>query len=403
MQLCYKNLHIRKLPTVEGLLALSFLLSFLLSFAQAQPVDYQKDIDLAYRKIFSTPLGRSICKHILGADPETIEVHLGISTSTAKQISGSCSRAEKSPFIFATDPRDIQKLTLKSYYSRRKYKFLQSDRSFPIESWTEPFTNTTYIVAEHPLPQEKLVQLLAHEMAVYFDSKANPAHPDADRIPALRGLDLKFEGTMNPLVAVSNPLVAHTLTYVRALQVEMGIVTSLLGTRQIKPPDDYDDRYLSYIGSRKCTKTCLQSLLLRMRNTYSPISLPLLAFAPHFRSIMLNELQRIQPAWTGHQWSAAQRILNQLPVDFLKTQFSGAPLEDIKKVFSSNPENQDGFVESADFLNSVLWPIELEAISTATTKSGQSFLEFLKTPLLSGYNISLSSGPRVRIRTGGIE
>ena len=48
------------------------------------------------------------------------------------------------------------------------------------------------------------------------------------------------------------------------------------------------------------------------------------------------------------------------------------------------------------------WPALTQ---TQVERAGQKrmLLEYMKKPLMSAYNISLSSGPRVRIRTGLLE
>ena len=57
------------------------------------------------------------------------------------------------------------------------------------------------------LTHEHLVQALAHELAVYLDSKANPAASDAAAIPELRDLQVFAAGgpAMDPMVAISDP------------------------------------------------------------------------------------------------------------------------------------------------------------------------------------------------------
>lgn len=403
------HLHISK-----GIdLGIVLLLTLIMHSAQAQSVSLQTDIDDAYTLILSTPLGRSICKNILGADPAAIAFNLGVSKEKSRDLANRCGRATASPMIYPTSPSDIRKLTLKNFdprtygYSGRSYKFVKSDRDFPIESWTDPFTNTTFILSpELPVDQSKLVEIIAHEMAVYFDSKANPSHPDALSIPELRELnDVNRLNTMNPLIAAADPLIGHTLTYVRALQVEVQILDPLIKSGKIKAPADYSDKYLTYLRSKRCTENCLESLILRMRGTYLPIALPLIAFSPYFRSSMLSELQRIgiQPGWARGEWTVAQQVLNQTPVEYLKTQFSGDPLNDIKRVFDAQASSPADVQQVSTFLNDQLWPLERQALVSALTPSGQPLLEYLKTPLLSGYNVALSSGPRVRIRTGNIE
>lgn len=197
------------------------------SQAQSALLIDQGQIDAAYAMIFKTQMGKAICRQILGADGEAIRFHLGVSAEAAAKLASDCPRTARHRWIFATKPEDIRKLTLKDS-SPRVYRVLQSQLTFPIDSWTDPFTNSTVLVTPTwPMAFERLVQLLAHETAVYFDSKANPAHPDAQKIPELRQLPLHTQGAIDPLIAFSNPLQAHAMTFVRALQVESEILREL--------------------------------------------------------------------------------------------------------------------------------------------------------------------------------
>jgi hypothetical protein len=247
------------------------------------------------------------------------------------------------------------------------------------------------------------VQLLAHETAVYFDSKANPAHADAQNVPELRDLELEPPGTINPLVAATDPLIAHTLTFVRALQVEYAIVNELIALHKIVPPVDHADPYLNYLVSDACRQECLDKLITRMRNEYLPIGLPLLAFAPHFRALAAKEIAHSNPFLPREQWARVQDSLNNLPVQFLKTQFTGHPLVDLQRVFVTSNPPSEAFQTVSHFFNDDLWPLEKPALEQTHLTSGETFLEFMKKPLLSGQNILLSSGPRVRVKPGIVE
>ena len=362
----------------------------------------QRDIDSAIQEIMLTRVGQAICQKILGADPAALEFHLGVSPEAAVTIAQSCNGDFDSTWIFETSRQDIRQLTLKSF-KPRKYALLSAETVFPIESWTDAHTNATVFMAgREGVSHERLVQLLAHEMAVYFDSKANPAHTDAQNIPAIRDLRLQTTARMNPLVAVSDPLVAHTLTFVRALQVEYSIIDELITMRKIVAPADHEDVYLKFLISDACREECLEALVVDMRNTYLPIGLPLLAFASHFRAIVPKELARAKPLWTQQQWAGLGQSINNLPLEFLDRQYSGSPITDLQRIFvTTNPA--PAFQAVAKFLTEDLWPIEKPAIVQTRLASGETFLEFMKVPLLSGYNILLSSGPRVRVKTGNAE
>ncbi len=372
------------------------------AFAQSG-YTFNDDVDLSFREILQTSTGSKICSHILGADPAALEFHLGISHDSSLAIAAQCKSQASSDWYFPTSPNDIRKLTLKTF-KPRKYEILNAELDFPIESWTDPFSNTTVLIlGSEDLSHQRIVQLLAHEMAVYFDSKSNPAHPDAGNIPALRDLSLINGGRLNPLVSITDPLIAHTMTFVRALQVEFSILDELVKAGKIQPTEDLYDPYLREIVSAQCQEACLQKLILNMRDRFLPIGLPLLAFAPHYRGLLATELSRVKVGWSMAQYARMQSALNSLPVEFLKRQFSGNPLADLQNVFVSNWRAQPNFQTVSLFLKEDLWPLEWDAITHSHLASGETLLEFMKRPLLSGYNILLSSGPRVRIGTGNTE
>lgn len=385
-------------------LLISALLVYFSAFANAGAV-FQDDIDTAFEEIMRSNLGRAICTEILGANAEAISFHLGVSESAGKVIARNCAAGSPElQWIFPTPNHDIQKLSLKANKPRR-YVMLQAQMNFPIESWTDHFTNTTVLLAgPEGLSQTRLIQLLVHEMAVYFDSKANPAHPEARSIPELRDIKIIPPTTLNPLLVVSDPLIAHTLTFIRALQVEFEIVSDLVSQGRIATPPDFGNVYLNYLISERCDHACLLKAIDMMRAKYLPFGLPLMAFSPFFRSSMADDLVRAKPpGWTSVQWTAVQLSLNTLPVEFLKSQFTGNPLADMQKVFQTKDIPTAAYSSVVSFLNNDLWPLERVALADTRLVGGKSFLEFMKVPLLSGVNISLSSGPRVRIGTGNIE
>lgn len=386
----------------------TFLLHVALAFAASTgslavaESSHQTEIDSAYKLIFETSLGKAICRQILGADPEAIQFHIGVSFSTARAIARGCGKDSRHPWIFATDPSDIRKLTLKNSQPR-KYEVLTTAVTFPIESWTEPFSNTTVLVTQNQvISRERWVQILAHETAVYFDSKANPAHPDAEQIPLMRSLRLTSPGGLPPLIAATNPLNSHALTFVRALLVEATIVDELVARGRIEKEARVEASQERFI-SESCGHECLKDLVLKVRATLLPVSLPLLAFAPYFRSTILSELPRAVN-WNAETMARAHRVLNRLPVEFLKTESTGDAVQDMKRVFYANQAPGQNASEVANFLAQDLWQIEERALfESRLGERAETWLEFLKKPLLSGYNVGLSSGPRVRIRTGVFE
>jgi hypothetical protein len=87
----------------------------------------------------------------------------------------------------------------------------------------------------------------------------------------------------------------------------------------------------------------------------------------------------------------------------MKRQFTGDVVADLTRVFFADESQKAHFQIVSVFLKGTLWNLEKPALYSAHFSSGLTLLEFMKRPLLSGYNIALASGPRVRIRTGGVE
>lgn len=372
-----------------------------LAWAETSELPIQKDIDRAFELILSTHIGRAVCRDILGADAQALEMHLGMSKAEAAKIAKDCAGSEPSEWIYPTSPNDIRKINLKSPQART-YKLVHSDQSFPIESWTDPYSNvTTILITDNSISFPRLVQILAHEMAVYLDSKSHPLYPSADQIPHLRDLNIITTGSMNPLIVISNPLQAHTMTYLRALQVEFSILNELVDQKEITAPKDLSDPYLLELVSERCQQACIENLIEKMRDVYLPVSLPLLAFSSHYRALIERELIRLN--LTPEQRSQGGFALSALPIQFMKRQFTGDVVGDLTRVFYAEQSQKARFQVVSDFLKDTLWNLEKPSLYSAHFSSGLTLLEFMKRPLLSGYNIALASGPRVRIRTGGIE
>lgn len=397
------NHRVRDLRTFKAFLLMIGLGFGVSGWGQTVVTNYQTEIDEAYSKILMTDFGRAVCRQILGADAEAISFHLGVSSLTADRMAHLCLYAKANPWIMPTPTADIRKLTLKTSQPR-KYKVLVSQVNFPVESWTDPFTNTTVIVTSSlPIRPERWIKILAHEMAVYFDSKVYPSHPDAAQIPALRSLSLKWDGQLNPVVALSNPLNGHVLTFLRALQVETEILNDLIRRGQIEPGGLLTDTQARFVAET-CEHECIKTLILRLRNDLMPLGLPILAYTPYYRSLILSELPKMSLDWPVVTRQRAQLVLNHLPVEFLKNQSAVDPVADMKRVFYLNNIDYQKIVEVTQFLQNDLWSLEKESLFSAHIEgSNKTLLEYMKTPLLSGYNVGLSSGPRVRIRGGGSE
>lgn len=383
------------------MILLHLALSVQLAFASTEP-ELQPRIDQAFELIFQSQLGQSVCRDILGADAAAIEMHLGVSRKQAEKLAGTCSNAQPSLWVAATDPADIRKLAT-SERAPRTYRMAPQVQEGLIESWTDPNTNVTVIYGEAAtFSTARWVQVLAHEMAVYFDAKATPARPDAQQLPHFRTLSLQSPSSVNPFVAAGNPVIAHSLTYLRALQVEVAILNELIQKNLVEKPADFDRADLQYLASPQCAHACIESFILRMRTRLLPIALPLLARASDYRAATLRELLRLQPDWTPSQWLRARNTLEAYPVRFLNRRDPKGIGFNIQDDFLPVEEESLQFATATNFLRNDLWPLEWPAISQSRFAK-ETFLEFTKQPLLSGYNVLMSSGPRVRLVIGLIE
>jgi hypothetical protein len=387
---------------------LTLNLALAASATPATDTAFQNQIDQAYGLIFKTKIGQTICRDILGSDAAAISLHLGVTFEKAVAFANECKgNFEPSEWVYPTSPSDIEKIAHPDQRPK-KYVQAQSSETFPIESWTDPFSNSTTILSVQGQGLEfgRLLQILAHETAVYFDSKTNPAHPNAQSISTLRSLSLKGPNAVNPLVAVSDPLVAHTLTYLRALQVEFSILDELVDRGLVQKgdlPADYNAPDLRYLISDSCGHSCIANLIVKLRDEYLPIALPMLAFANNYRALMTTELPKLGIAWDG-KGPSPQELLFNLPVLFRKTQVTGDAITDMSHVFNTVDVSKKGdFDDVTKFMRDQLWPVEWPSVSESKFASGTTLLEFMKRPLLSGYNIMLTSGPRVRVRTGLVQ
>jgi hypothetical protein len=202
---------------------------------------------------------------------------------------------------------------------------------------------------------------------------------------------------------LSNPLNGHVLTFLRALQVETLILNELIRRGQIEAGGLLSDVQERFVAT-SCAHECIKSLIFRLRNDLMPLGLPILAYSPYYRSLILSEIPKLSLDWQLMTRQRAQLVLNNLPVEFLKNQSGGDPVADMKRVFYLNSIDYQNVVEVTQLLQNDLWPLEKESLFSARLEgSDKTLLEYMKMPLLSGYNVGLSSGPRVRIRGGGSE
>lgn len=370
----------------------------------------QSQVNSVISEIMSTKVGQALCYHVLGADHAVIQHHLGVSPDVAKKIAQSC--ADGAPFVpwISPTPSDkIRKLSV-TEGKRRKYRFILQD-SIPFDSWTEPYSNTTVFVIhstrKKPINRQRLLQLMAHETAVYFDPKVVVGHDDITKIPELKKFRvISKDKTCDPKVSAMNPVIAHTLTFIRAMQVE-GAITLELAQRpysNFRIPEDYKNPRLKKIIGGQCGEDCIDELVNEMSEIYLPLSLPMVTMAPFYRGKKREQIKKLELSKTDpKKWRALEYALNILPSSYqsFTEGTSEMPFMDLIQYFVSVPDFN--FKETESTFREVLWPEDWECVKSAVVPLARyrsSLLKFMGTPLLSGYNIQMSNGPRVRIRAG---
>lgn len=370
--------------------------------------EIQNQIDSAMIDIMGTSLGVRICHDILGAQPHAIELHLGVSAGAARTIAQGCqAQGPLSTWVSTARSGSIKKMSVGENL-KRHYVFLVNGDLLPFDSWTEPYTNTTVFVIhskrDKPINRQRLIQLLAHETAVYFDSKAQLGHPDAALLPALRNLKFSpLEASHSPAIAVMNPLIAHSLTFVRALQVEKDMVADLVAAGKMSWPEEYSDRLISNLLSPACRVECLGKVVRDMREIYLPLTLPLVAFSPTYRAQKRIELQYLM--FDTELWPALNRALDEYPRNYIDSLGSPSQKPFMEMIqFFARPSDSPEFEAEEKIFRDLLWPEDYSTLmrTRVATADGRklSLIEFMKEPLLGGANISYSNGPRVRIRAG---
>ena len=161
---------------------------------------FRKFLDDALLDVMNTDVGRALCAHVLGGKLELIEKHIGVSTPTAKAIQNRCGSrpAKQISYIHPSNEEDLIKFSDSRSTEKREYFFVFNlNKPWPMDSWTDPIGNKTYLVFQKDWVEAAqkstnaetnqklsilLYQMLAHELAIYFDPKHFPGGTDWDRL-----------------------------------------------------------------------------------------------------------------------------------------------------------------------------------------------------------------------------
>ena len=370
-----------------------------------------EQIDAAMILIMKTQVGLSICKGILNAEPTQISYHLGVSAGAAQRIAEGCKNSNgRHDWIQSSPVEALQKFSVNPE-AHRHYLFVINGDSIPFDSWTEPYSNTTVFVIhslrDKPINRSRLIQLLAHETAVYFDAKSQLGHDDSQNLPQIKNISFlvnKLEAKGRPQVAVMNPMIAHTMTFVRAMMVERQIVSEIASWGEIEMPEEYSDPLIANLTSQYCETSCLEDLVTQMSDIYLPLALPLTAFSPTYLSQKRSEVDPLSKT-DKETWEQLNLALRVYPQEYMSSidQFKQRPFMELIQFFA-NPSAMPEFAKEESIFKRFLWPQDWQTVQSTKIREGRgepvSLLLFMKRPLLSGYNILFSNGPRVRIRAG---
>ena len=90
---------------------------------------------------------------------------------------------------------------------------------FPFDSWTDPYSNNTVLLLRHQpgitdLNYGFVTQLVAHEMAIYFDSRSWPGSLDWNRMPSNGTMDMHYGTNLRSIhTSLANPLIANVFAF----------------------------------------------------------------------------------------------------------------------------------------------------------------------------------------------
>lgn len=302
----------------------------------------QAIIDGSLLSVFSTPTGRRWCGEVLRGDANLIAYHTGASLDAAQVIASGCQGE------VAETERSILQNSRKEFAPRYYSFMIVGKRKTAIESWTSSMNETVFVVEDKSLDEAKLIRLIIHELAVYFDSKSRLTPKRAATLP---GFDAKLpEPACAAQSALGNPMISFALSAMRAFEVERALESELSAQGAHIAPEE---GLSPILDKGRCTERIEKVIDLMM-----PLS--------------------------THIWAHG----NYTQYCSLDGQ-SGLYFE-IGMMTRHSPEKVKYWVDK-----------DLKAFRKAMASSGdteEKFCEYYLRPEISGRNIHFSSGPRPRIK-----
>ncbi len=178
-------------------------------FASRSP-HFQKVIDEAYSKIFSTPTGLHICKIATLGRTDLMIHQFGVSSNFAADWSKRCQ--ENSPASLQYRPNSPRSFAL----------IFSEDPNTPAEAWTNSYGVTFISILPRDLTENFFIRILAHEMAVKFDKK--------EAIGSwykLENLEIGDHKPCEILNIIRNPIIKYAFVSHRAYQIENQVLLEL--------------------------------------------------------------------------------------------------------------------------------------------------------------------------------
>ena len=380
---------------------------------------FQKYLDEALLEIMSTEVGKAICVHILGGQLDMIEKHIGVSKKTAALIKNRCATrpAKQIPYIFASNEEELVKISDSISTEKREYFFIFNlNKPWPMDSWTDPIGNRTYLILQKDWLEELkkskehevnkalnilLYQMLAHELAIYFDPKHFPGGDNWDRLGLNQSIQWPQAGEDLEKVysALMNPMIASALSFIRAFQIERMIMIELAAKKGFSLPAEYANSKLI-----NCKDNCNEEMVRKISMYFSDHSATLLALSPQYRNRLMVSFPDFAAMGVEEELNMAVHVWPTLFYEQfvdLKDVTSPwvllLPTATVKQAALQTRVSQ--FITQFLFTRDFTYLMNQKVYDNSKSVS---VLEFMSRPLLSGYNIRLSTGPRARIRGGDI-
>ena len=373
----------------------------------------QKVLDETTAKFFGTDLGQALCSNVFDNSSETesftelerrdlIRKHLGVEDEAIlRGLSAQCSKehSRSHPYVYPRRGLGQHKFLLSpGGDGRRLYVLSFSDAPTSFTSWTDPFANRTTIILPTALKNDlagfkaALMHPIAHENCVYFNSKSSLWADESQSIGPLVAKEHLWKNHPAEGIAVTNPHIASALAALACFRVEKEVVPAMAWSFSSPPPNDYPQAIIDFLDG-KCHGRCLVEIVRKLATSSLPMSLPLLASSPTYIKLKLGQLRQ-GPRYEQEK-NLIERVFLAAPENYLKSDFSNFSLFDLAlgRPPSHSSKTDDALVTS--FFRARLLEEDLKALDSA---SGYELLEFMTTPLMSGYNISYSSAPRPRFR-----